>query len=43
MGLIYELGKRNSMAAEHIVNSFEKLSDKEQLEVLAEFARVQLQ
>lgn len=37
-GLIYELTKRNSMAAEHIITAHDQLNKLEQFQVLAAFA-----
>lgn len=37
-GLIYELAKRNSMAAEHIITAHDQLNKLEQFQVLAAFA-----
>lgn len=37
-GLIYELAKRNSMAAEHIITAHDQLNKLEQFQVLAAYA-----
>lgn len=37
-GLIYELAKRNSIAAEYIITAHDQLNDLEQFQVLAAFA-----
>ena len=37
-GLIYELTKRNSMAAEYIITAHDQLNELEQFQILAAFA-----